>query len=132
MIADPEAWVKHVEALYRAGDAEAVSALYAPAARTRFGSRYLTPEEVHAHPAEWFASLDEYELTRTFRAATGNIVVSETTASYIKREDGRRYREFGVDIYWLDDDGLIVHKHTSEVVEPYETSTPTDFDCPEP
>jgi len=128
-VVDPVAWVANVERLYRAQDAAGVSALYGPTARTRFGSRYLTPEEVHAHPQEWFHSLDEYEIARTFRAATGDVIVSETSASYIKKSDGRRYREFGVDVYWVDDEGLIYHKHTSEVVEPFEESTITDKDC---
>ena len=65
-------------------------------------------------------SLEEYEITRTFRAATGDIIVSETTASYIRKEDGKRYREFGIDVYWVNDAGKIYHKHTSEVVEPYD------------
>jgi ketosteroid isomerase-like protein len=118
-VEDPRAWVKNVERLYRAYDAEGVSALYTEDAVTVAGSRVLGPEEVHAHPKEWFDSLEEYEITRTFRAATGDIVVSETTASYIKKSDGKRYREFGVDVYWLNDEGKIYHKHTSEIVEPY-------------
>ena len=128
-VLDPVAWVAKVEALYRAQDAAAVSALYGPTARTRFGSRYLTAEQVHDHPQEWFESLDEYELTRTFRGAWGDVIVSETIASYIVKADGQRYREFGVDIYWVDDEGIVYHKHTSEVVEPY-SSELTDDDCP--
>jgi nuclear transport factor 2 (NTF2) superfamily protein len=127
-VKDPAAWVKNVERLYRAHDAEGVSALYAPDARTRMGSRYLTPQEVHAHPKEWFDSLDEYEITRTFRAAYGDVIVSETTASYIVKAEGKRYREFGVDIYWVNDEGIIYHKHTSEIVEPYGLRELTDLD----
>ena len=56
-------------------------------------------------PPNGSSSLDEYEITRTFRAATGDIIVSETTASYIKKSDGKRYREFGVDVYWVNDAG---------------------------
>jgi ketosteroid isomerase-like protein len=119
-VRDPAAWVKNVERLYRANDAEGVSALYTEDAVTIAGSRVLGPAEVHAHPKEWFESLLEYELERTFRAATGDIIVSETTASYIKKEDGKRYREFGIDVYWVNDQGRIYHKHTSEVVEPYD------------
>jgi ketosteroid isomerase-like protein len=119
-VADPKAWVANVERLYRANDAEGVSALYTEDAITIFGSRVLSPEEVHAHPKEWFESLLEYEIERTFRAATGDIIVSETLASYIKKEDGKRYREFGVDVYWVNDQGKIYHKHTSEVVEPFD------------
>lgn len=119
-VKDPEAWVKEVERLYRAADAAAVSALYTEDAVTVFGSRVLGPAEVHAHPAEWFGSLLEYRIERTFRAATGDIIVSETTASYIKKADGTRYREFGVDVYWVNDEGLIYHKHTSEIVEPFD------------
>jgi nuclear transport factor 2 (NTF2) superfamily protein len=130
VIDDPIAWVANVERLYKSGDAAGVSALYAPEARTRFGSRYMTPDEVHEHPAEWFAGLRDYQLSRTFRAATGNILVSETVASYIKTSDGRRYREFGVDIYWLNDDGLILHKHTSEIVEPFDAVAHIEDDCP--
>src|SRR5262245_31663625 len=118
-VKDPAAWVKNVERLYRAYDADGVSALYTDDCKTIFGSWVLTPEEVHAHPQEWFDSLLEYELTRTFRAATGDIIVSETTASYIKKADGQRYREYGVDVYWVNDEGKIYHKHTCEVVEPY-------------
>ena len=128
-VLDPVAWVAKVEALYRAQDAAAVSALYGQMARTRFGSTYLTASQVHEHPQEWFASLDEYELTRTFRAAWGDVIVSETTASYIVKADGQRYREFGVDIYWVDDEGIIYHKHTSEVVERYGPSELPDDDC---
>jgi nuclear transport factor 2 (NTF2) superfamily protein len=127
-VKDPEAWVKNVERLYRAHDAEGVAALYGPDAHTRMGSLYLTAEEVHAHPKEWFESLDEYELTRTFRAAYGDVIVSETTASYIKKSDGQRYREFGIDVYWVNDDGIIYHKHTSEIVEPYGLRELTDPD----
>ena len=29
-------------------------------------------------------------------------------------------REFGIDVYWVNDAGRIYHKHTSEVVEPYD------------
>ena len=119
-VRDPQAWVANVERLYRQHDAEGVAALYAPEARTRMGSNYLTPAAVHAHPREWFDSLDEYEITRTFRAATGDIIVSETTASYVVKAEGKRYREFGIDVYWVNDDGLIYHKHTSEIVEPYD------------
>ena len=119
-VKDPKAWVANVQRLYRAYDAEGVSALYTDDATTIFGSRVMGPAEVHAHPAEWFGSLDEYELTRTFRAATGDIIVSETVASYIQKSDGKRYREFGVDVYWVNDQGKIYHKHTSEVVEPYD------------
>lgn len=118
-VKDPEAWVKNVERLYRAHDAEGVSALYTEDCNTIFGSRVMSPEQVHAHPKEWFDSLDAYELTRTFRAATGDIIVSETVASYIIKADGKRYSEFGVDVYWVNDEGRIYHKHTSEVVEPY-------------
>ena len=124
----PEAWVKNVERLYRAHDAEGVSALYGPDARTRMGSLYLTSDEVHAHPQEWFDSLDEYELTRTFRAAYGDVIVSETTASYIKKADGQRYDEFGIDVYWVNDEGIIYHKHTSEIVEPHGLRPLSDVD----
>jgi nuclear transport factor 2 (NTF2) superfamily protein len=127
-VKDPKAWVKNVESLYRAYDAEGVSALYTADATTRFGSRVMTPEQVHAHPREWFDSLEEYEIIRTFRSATGDIIVSETTASYIKKEDGKRYREFGIDVYWVNDEGKIYHKHTSEVVEPYGLRELTDLD----
>jgi nuclear transport factor 2 (NTF2) superfamily protein len=127
-VSDPAAWVKNVERLYRAKDAAGVSALYTADCRTRMGSRYLTPEEVHAHPKEWFDSLDEYEITRTFRAAYGDIIVSETTASYIVKADGKRYREFGIDVYWVNDEGKIYHKHTSEIVEPYGLRELTDLD----
>lgn len=119
-VSDPEAWVRNVERLYRAYDAAGVAALYSPDAVTVFGSRVMGPAEVHAHPAEWFASLEGYEITRTFRAATGDVIVSETRASYVRKEDGRHYREFGVDVYWVNDEGLIYHKHTSEIVEPYD------------
>ena len=119
-VQDPAAWVKNVESLYRAHDAAGVAALYTDDARTVFGSRVLSPKEVHTHPKEWFDSLLDYQIERTFRAATGDIIVSETTASYVKKSDGRRYREFGMDIYWVNDAGKIFHKHTSEVVEPYD------------
>ena len=119
-VKDPAAWVKNVERLYRANDADGVSGLYTDDAITISGSRVLGPVEVHAHPKKWFDSLLEYEIERTFRAATGDIIVSETLASYIKKEDGKRYREFGVDVYWVNDQGLIYHKHTSEIVEPYD------------
>ncbi len=128
-VRDPKAWVANVERLYRAHDASGVEALYTPEARTRMGSRYLTPREVHDHPHEWFASLDDYTITRTFRAATGDIIVSETTASYVVKAENARYREFGIDVYWVNDDGLIYHKHTSEIVEPYGLRELTDFDA---
>lgn len=119
-VADPAAWVKNVERLYHAYDADGVSALYTADAITIAGSRVLSPEQVHAHPKEWFGSLDDYQIERTFRAATGDIIVSETVASYIIKKEGKRYREFGIDVYWVNDDGLIYHKHTSEIVEPYD------------
>jgi len=119
-VRDPEAWVKNVEKLYRANDAEAVSNLYTDDAITIAGSRVLSPAEVHAHPKEWFESLLEYRIDRIFRAAKDDIIVSETVASYIKKSDGKRYREFGVDVYWVNDEGKIYHKHTSEIVEPYD------------
>jgi hypothetical protein len=52
-------------------------------------------------------------------AAPGDVIVSETTASYTIRAEGRKCREFGVDVYWVNDEGLIYHKHTCEVVEDY-------------
>ncbi|MEX2031871.1 MAG: nuclear transport factor 2 family protein [Dehalococcoidia bacterium] len=126
-VADPEAWVKKVERLYRAYDAEGVGVLYADGAHTRFGRQMQAPEWVHAHPADWFGSLEDYEITRTFRAATGDIIVSETEASYVQKSDGKRYREFGVDIYWVNDEGKIYHKHTIEMVEPYEENALADL-----
>jgi hypothetical protein len=129
-VVDPVLWVKNVERLYRTHDATAVSNLYAPDCRVRVGATLLTAEEVHRHPFEWFGSLEDYRIQRTFRAAYGDIIVSETTASYVKKsveteavgddsyEAGRRYREFGVDIYWVNDEGRIYHKHVTETVEP--------------
>jgi hypothetical protein len=125
-VRDARAWVANVERLYCAYVARGVEALYAPTARTRMGSRYLTPQQVHEHPYEWFASLDDYQITRTFRAATGDIIVSETTASYIVKAEGKRYREFGIDGYWVNDGGQVYHKQTSEIVEPYGVRELTD------
>lgn len=119
-VKDPVAWVANVQRLYRAYDAEGVSALYTDDAVTIAGSRVLGPAEVHAHPKEWFDSLEDYQITRKFRAATGDIIVSETEASYIIKKDGKRYKEWGVDVYWVNDEGKIYHKHTSEIVEPYD------------
>lgn len=127
-VSDPKAWVANVERLYRAHDAAGVAALYGSNARTRMGSRYLTPQEVHEHPYEWFASLDDYQLTRTFRAAAGDIIVSETTASYTVKAEGKRFNEYGIDVYWVNDDGIIYHKHTSEIVEPFGRRPFTDHD----
>jgi ketosteroid isomerase-like protein len=118
-VKDPQAWVENVQRLYRNRDVAGVSALYADNAVTVMGSRVMRPDEVHAHPAEWFDSLDEYEISRTFRAATGDIIVSETTASYVRKSDGKRYSEFGIDVYWVNDEGKVYHKHASEIVEPY-------------
>ena len=119
-VKDPAAWVKNVERLYRAKDADGVSALYSEDAITIAGSRVLSPKEVHAHPKEWFESLEDYQIERTFRAATGDVIVSETAASYIIKADGKRYKEWGVDIYWVNDEGKIYYKHTSEMVEPFD------------
>lgn len=119
-VKDPAAWVKNVERLYRAQNADGVSALYTDDAVTIAGSRVLSPEEVHAHPKEWFESLEDYQIERTFRAATGDIIVSETAASYVIKADGKRYKEWGVDIYWVNDEGKIYYKHTSEMVEPFD------------
>ena len=77
----PVAWVKNVERLYREQDAQAVSKLYAADCRVRVGATLLTPDEVHRHPYEWFGSLEDYRIRRTFRAAYGDIIVSETTAT---------------------------------------------------
>ncbi len=128
-VKDPEAWVANVQRLYRAYDAEGVSALYAEDATTRAGSRLITPEQVHAHPKEWFDSLIDYQITRTFRAAMGDIIVSETRASYILKVDGKRYWEWGTDIYWVNDQGLIYHKHTIEMVEPFDAQKPAQADA---
>jgi hypothetical protein len=119
-VTDPRAWVDNVQRLYRAYDADAVEALYTRDAHTRFGGTILRPDWVHAHPHEWFGSLEDYEITKTFRATSGDIIVSETVASYTKKDDKKRYREFGVDIYWVNDDGQIYHKHTIEIVQPYD------------
>lgn len=126
--ADPEGWVRRVEALYRANDAEGVSALYTDDCTTRMGSRVLTPEEVHAHPREWFDALDDYVISRHFRASYGDVIVSETVAHYTLKSEGKRYSEFGTDVYWVNDDGLIYHKHTCEIVEPYGLRPLTDHD----
>jgi nuclear transport factor 2 (NTF2) superfamily protein len=125
---DPEGWVRKVEALYRAQDADGVSALYAADCTTRMGSLVLTPEEVHAHPREWFDSLDDYVISRYFRAAYGDVIVSETVAHYTVRSEGKRYSEFGTDVYWVNDEGLIYHKHTCEIVEPYGLRPLADHD----
>jgi len=137
-VKDPAAWVENVERLYRAYDADAVSALYAPEARTRFSGHLFTPEEVHRHPHEWFSSIGDYRIDRTFRAASGDIIVSETTASYIKHSvatdaigderyaAGQRYREYGVDIYWVNDAGQIYHKHVIELAEPDDGREPDE------
>jgi ketosteroid isomerase-like protein len=125
---DPEGWVRNVERLYRANDADGVSALYTDDCTTRMGSRVLTAEEVHAHPAEWFASLEGYDISRYFRAAYGDVIVSETVAHYTTRADGVRHSEFGVDVYWVNDEGRIYHKHTCEIVEPFGERPLTDHD----
>ena len=129
-VKDPEGWVRNVERLYRAHDADGVSDLYAPDARIFHAGQLFSPEVVHRHPHEWFGSIRDYEITRTFRAAMGDIIVSETRARYLKTSvdeaatgderyaAGARYREYGVDIYWVNESGRIYHKHNIEVVLP--------------
>ena len=43
-VKDPEAWVRNVERLYRAYDAEAVSDLYTPDARIFHAGQVFGPE----------------------------------------------------------------------------------------
>jgi hypothetical protein len=104
----------------------------------------MPPDWVHSHPRSWFESLEDYRIKRMFRAATGDVVVSETRASYVWRPTaasellgpdakveaskvpGRRYREYGTDIYWVNDQGRVYHKHTLDLVEPYELGAPMD------
>lgn len=129
-VRDPAAWVERVQQLYRAHDAPAVSDLYTEDCRVFHAGQLFTPEQVHRHPHEWFGSLKDYRIERTFRAAYGDIIVSETRASYEKAsvddaavgderyEAGQRYREYGVDLYWVNQQGRIYHKHNIEVVVP--------------
>jgi hypothetical protein len=129
-VRDPAAWVEHVQQLYRSLDAEGVAALYTDDCRTFHAGRLFTPEQVHRHPHEWFGSLEDYRIERTFRAAFGDVIVSETRASYEKSstdpdavgderyQAGLRYREYGIDIYWVNQAGRIYHKHNVEIVAP--------------
>jgi nuclear transport factor 2 (NTF2) superfamily protein len=145
-VRDAEGWVRNVERLYRAHDAEGVAALYTADATTRYGRLLMSPDWVHSHPRSWFDSLEDYRIRRAFRAASGDIIVSETTASYLWKPSaapamtgpdaeaegakvpGRRYREYGTDIYWVNDQGLIYHKHTMDMVEPHEPVQPMEPD----
>ena len=129
-VKDPAGWVEQVQQLYRAHDASAVSDLYTADCRIFHAGQLFTSEQVHQHPHEWFGSLRDYRIERTFRAALGDIIVSETRASYLKASvdpaavgderyrEGTRYREYGVDIYWVDERGKIYHKHNIEIVRP--------------
>ena len=62
---------------------------------TRGRCRVRSPAEVHAHPHEWFDSLEEYEITRNLSRGNRRHLRQRDHRQLHQQADGKRYQEFG-------------------------------------
>jgi len=104
----PEVLVRKAEAAYNALDVDRVLALFTPDAVFHMNGK-LTAEgtdELRRWHEGFFAAVKDYRLTKTLRAAAGDVITVEFAERWVSTRDGQPRQGFGGEFWTIEGDRL--------------------------
>lgn len=102
-LGEAKAFVKRVEALFAAGDVEAIVAGYTPDVVARFGDfpEMRGPAEIERFLRARFARQRNYRLTKDLRSMSGNVISNYWEGTWEDAETGKRMRGRGAESWTM-------------------------------
>jgi len=100
--------VRTAEAAYNALDVDRVLELFMPDAVFHMNGRLTAEgtEELRRWHERFFSAVKDYRLTKTLRAASGNVVTVEFTETFRRVKDDTSMQGFGGEFWAMDGDRL--------------------------
>jgi nuclear transport factor 2 (NTF2) superfamily protein len=104
----PEEIVKLAENAYNSQDIEKVKGLFHPDVVVYWDGKKILEgrEQVVEFERNNFASMTDFHLKKTMRAASGDTIAVEWTGNFIDKESGKKFEMFGAE-FWKLRDGLL-------------------------
>ena len=102
-LGEAKAFVKRVEALFAAGDVEAIVAGYTPDVVAHFGDfpEMRGPAEIERFLRARFARQRNYRLTKDLRSMSGNVISTYWEGTWEDAETGKRMRGRGAESWTM-------------------------------
>jgi nuclear transport factor 2 (NTF2) superfamily protein len=102
-LGEAKAFVKRVEALFAAGDVEAIVAGYTPDVVAHFGDfpEMRGPAEIERFLRARFARQRNYRLTKDLRSMSGNVISNYWEGTWEDAETGKRMRGRGAESWTM-------------------------------
>jgi nuclear transport factor 2 (NTF2) superfamily protein len=109
-LVDPIRFLREAEAAWQQGDPDAAVAAYTDDAIIFYGEELSrTGEEVREWARRWFGHVDDFEITKTFRAFSDGCLASEWRSEYTDPATGKRMIERGAEFFFFR--GNKVYRH---------------------
>jgi uncharacterized protein (TIGR02246 family) len=104
----PEEIVRAAEAAYNALDIDRVLALFTPDVVFHMNGRLVGKglDDVRRWHKRFFAAVRDYRLTKTLRAAGGDVITVEFTETWVRATTGEPMEGFGGEFWTMDGDRL--------------------------
>ncbi|HEV3364287.1 MAG TPA: nuclear transport factor 2 family protein [Acidimicrobiia bacterium] len=108
MDATPEVLVHRAEDAYNALDVDRVLDLFTSDAVFHMNGKLVAKgtDELRRWHERLFAAVSEYRLTKTLRAASGDVITVEFTETYRSAKDGTPMQGFGGEFWTMEGDRL--------------------------
>ena len=111
---DPVAFLREIEEAWRRRDGAAAAAAYSEDAVLVWGSnRTRTGAELRSWPGQWFEYAKDLQISKHFRAFTGDCLASEWESRYTHPDSGKVILERGAEFFFIRD-GEVYRHHMFE------------------
>lgn len=108
---DPVAWVRELESIWQAKDAERAVESYAEDAVMIYGAdQRQAGEALHRRPGLWFEFASDLQIEKQYIAHTHDCIVTSWNSIYTNPETNRRMRERGIEFFRFEN-GKISEQH---------------------
>jgi uncharacterized protein (TIGR02246 family) len=104
----PEDLVRAAEAAYNALDVDRVLALFTPGVVFYMNGQLVGKglDDLRRWHERFFAAVQDYRLTKTLRAASGDVITVEFTETFVRSKTGEPMQGFGGEFWTMQGDRL--------------------------
>lgn len=107
---DPVAYLRAIERAWQARDGEAAAAAYTHDAILVYGNgQRRTGAALREWPQRWFDYATDLQISKTFRAFTGDCLAGEWESRYTHPQTGEPICERGAELFFLRDGKVYLH-----------------------
>lgn len=108
MDSTPEEIVRAAEAAYNALDMDRVLALFTPDVVFSMNGQFVGKglDDLRTWHERFFAGVKDYRLTKTLRAASGDVITVEFRETFVRAKTGEPMQGFGGEFWTMEGDRL--------------------------